>query len=318
MVEKKSGDKTKNEKDKMAKSGGGFAEKIKSVPKKYWAMAGGVIGLLIILFVVYAVITMPIGKSEAAEIFAGMLDRRNALEVKIRNDASVLDVNQMRVDAKDMVNVLDENIKLATETKWPEGMAKKEKRLNGKNASDMDIYADNLKTLKDAYQNLGDATDENILKVYRNDMPYSDLSMYENDFRTKLDLPSAVSEKNKYHEYTEDEISEKLQETAVDITLGKFNISCKTEYSYTHCDSSMDAAVRNKSNINFTSGGSIDVTAYDQSGNPIDTETIYLGNRLEKGQTAKQKIFEYIRDEHRSDFQNNPTFKVTKVQIYNY
>lgn len=314
MVEKKATAKKTSTKAKA--KGGNVLDKAKNAPKKYKIIACAAAVVIVAAIVAGIIIKMPISKDKAAEIFADMADKYNTAAVNIKNDVSVLDTDKMRSDAKEMIEILDENIKLAKETKWPEGLAKKEERLNGKKVSDMDLYADDLKAQKEFYQRIVDAGDEEMLSIYAKDMPFNTVNTDE--FREKLGLPSIASEKSKYHEYTADEISEKLQETAVEITLGKFNIECKTEYGYTRCDSSMDAAVRNKSNINFTNGGSIDVTAYDQSGNPIDTETIYLGNRLEKGQTAKKKIFDLISNEYRSDFQNKPTFKVTKVEIYNY
>lgn len=257
-----------------------------------------------------AILNAPVSKDDAAKKFSEMYDKYSQLAVDIKNDVSVLDVSKLREDAKNIVSTIEDNVKQLKETKWPEGLSGNDKYI-------MDLYIEGLEAERDFYQRIVNASDEDMFNIYGKDY-YALLSSGSDEIRKKLGLPSEATEKDKFHEYTEDEVSKKLQETAIDITLGKFNISCKTEYSYTHCDSSMDTAVRNKSGINFTNGGSIDVTAYDQSGNPIDTDTIYLGNRLENGQTAKQKIFDYVRDEHRSDFQNNPSFKVTKVQIYNY
>lgn len=308
--------KTKTKAKTKTKNTSELSKKLKNIPKKY-KIIGIVASVAVIAAITLCVVlNMPVSRSEAAEIFSGMLDRYNTTLTDMQNDVKVLDVSKLREDAKKMISVVDENVLLATETKWPENLGKKEKRLSGETKSDMDIYTEDLKKVKEFCQNMINASDEEILSMYEKDQPYAIADT--DNFRSRLGLPSAAADKNKYHTYTEDEITEKLQETAVDITLGKFSIDCKTEYGYTSCASSMDTAVRNKSSINFTSGGSIDVTAYDQSNNPIDTATIYIGNRLEKGQTTKQKIFTYISDEHRTEFQHDPTFKVTKVQIYNY
>jgi hypothetical protein len=289
-------------------------EKIKPVIKKYKVLFIIALIAIIAIAVVIFLLTKPISKDEAAQKFSSMMNQQNSLAVDVKNDAKVLDIEKLQQDAGKMVNTLDENIQTINDTKWPEGLSNKAKRLSGENLSDMDILVEDLEKEKEYYKKIAESSEEETLKSFNDNLT---LGISDTDtIRKKLGLPSAASEKKNYHEYTEDEVTKKLQENAVEITLGKFNIECKTEYGYTNCKSSMDTAVRNKSKINFTNGGSIDVTAYDQSGNPIDSDTIYLGNRLEKGQTAKQKIFEYIKEENRSSFQNNPTFKITKVQIY--
>lgn len=296
-------------KKSVAKKSKGGSKKAKIIG----IVAGAIVVIVAILVTIFC-LTRPISKEDAANKFSEMLDRYNSKLVDIKNDAKVFDLDKMRADAEEMVKNLDENIKEARETRWPEGLSDAEKRLSGDKVSDMELYARDLEKKKDYFQSIIDADDEHILNVYKEDEPYGVINT--DDFREKLGLPSKAAEKNKYHEYTDDEVTKKLQETALEVNLGKYYIDCKEEYGYVSCDSNLDATVRNKSKVNFTNGGVIDVTAYDATGNPIETESIYIGNRLEKGQTAKQKLFDYVRDEYRNDFLNNPTFKVTKVQLY--
>lgn len=276
-------------------------------------LAAVVLALIAIAVTIF-LLTRPLSKEDAANEFADMLDKYNSKLVDIKNDVKVLDIDKMRSDAEEMVKNLESNIEKARDLRWPEGLSDDAKRLSGEKVSDMELYARDLEKKKDYFQSIIDADDDHILNVYKEDEPYGVIDT--DDFRQKLGLPSKAAEKNKYHEYTDDEVTKKLQETALDVNLGKYYIDCKEDYGHVSCDSNLDATVRNKSKVNLTNGGVIEVTAYDTTGNPIETETFYIGNRLEKGQTAKQKMFDYVRDEYRNDYLNKPSFKVTKIQLY--
>lgn len=297
-------------------SSNGSSKKKKSSKKSkvILGILAAVILALIAIAVTIFLLTRPLSKEDAANEFADMLDKYNSKLVDIKNDVKVLDIDKMRSDAEEMVKNLESNIEKARDLRWPEGLSDDAKRLSGEKVSDMELYARDLEKKKDYFQSIIDADDEHILNVYKEDEPYGVIDT--DDFRQKLGLPSKAAEKNKYHEYTDDEVTKKLQETALDVNLGKYYIDCKEDYGYVSCDSNLDATVRNKSKVNLTNGGVIEVTAYDTTGNPIETETFYIGNRLEKGQTAKQKMFDYVRDEYRNDYLNKPSFKVTKIQLY--
>lgn len=290
--------------------------KIVGVFQKWKIQIIGAAILIVALITTGVILNSPISKNEAATKFSGILDRYNSLYVDIKNDVSVLDTTKIRSDSEKMIEVIDSNINEISNTKWPEGLSTKYTRMNGDNVSDMELYVKDLEAKKVFYNNLFNAEAQNMLKVYKDDMPYGVVDI--DSIRSKLGLPSEAAEKNKYHEYSNEEITEKLQETVFDVTIGKFYINCKTDYGYTSCDSNLDVAITNKSDIALTDGGNIEVTAYDNSNNPIDTETIYLGNRLEKGQTMKSKIFDYIEDQYINDFKSNPTFKITKIEIYDF
>lgn len=104
--------------------------------------------------------------------------------------------------------------------------------------------------------------------------------------------------------------TEKLLETSVDVTLGKFahNTGTEAEYSY---DDTTELPVTIKNKASEKSSYTIKIEAVDASGTRIAEDTIYVSD-LNPGQSMSEKAFEYV-EEGKLEALKTATFKVLEV-----